>query len=143
MNRNLRTMFAVAVALASAAPVAAQDSSLQDRFTRLAIDNARGYLMPVTEGLGHALTAGFAEAAHSHKVLGFDVGLRAMAATPPASAGTFQAVLPGSLEYDGISFENPYRSLSGSLETPSAVGKGDGIVLTPDGDFRAALLSNG
>jgi hypothetical protein len=69
-----------AVLLAAASPVLAQESDLEDRLQSLALANAELYIRPVAEALGHALTAGFAETARSHRVLGFNIGLRVMGA---------------------------------------------------------------
>jgi len=139
-----RTCAAAAFLLCTVSvPLSAQDGDLGDRFASLAIDNAKGYVGPVAEGLGHALTAGFAQTARSHKLLGFDIGVRVMAALPSAARETFDAIVPTSVSYEGVTFTNPYASANGSLATPTAVGAGDGIVLVPQGNFRQAILLAG
>jgi hypothetical protein len=127
----------------AAAPASGQESDLEDRFAALALQNAELYVEPIAFGLGHALGSGFAETGGTHRVLGFDIGLRAMAAFPTDADKLFSAVLPESVEYNGTTFNEPFRSQSGSLETPTAVGAGDGIVIVPQGDFRTAILLAG
>jgi len=142
--RLRRTCVAVLLPLSTVAvPAAAQEGDLGDRFATLAIDNAKGYVGPVAEGLGHALTAGFAQTARAHKLFGFDVGVRVMAALPGTEQETFNAIVPANVTYEGITFANPYTSANGSLATPTAVGAGDGVVLVPQGDFRQAIILAG
>lgn len=127
----------------AAVPATGQESDLEDRFAALALQNAELYVKPIAFGLGHALGSGFSETGRTHRVLGFDIGLRAMAAFPTEAQKLFTAVLPASVEYNGTTFNDPFRSQSGSLETPTAVGAGDGIVIVPQGDFRTAILLSG
>lgn len=126
----------------AAAPARAQKNGLEDQFVTLAKDNAAAYLMPVMDGLGHALNTGFVETARPHKVLGFDIGVRVMVGLPPASASTFTPVLPSSVTYQGFTFENPYGSAAG-VETPTAVGSGSGAVFKPQGAFSQAIQMAG
>jgi hypothetical protein len=124
-------------------PASAQDSGLEDRFAALALQNAELYIEPIAFSLGHALTSGFAETGRTHRVLGFDLGLRVMAGFPTEAQKLFTAVLPASVEYRGITFTEPFASRSGSLLTPTAAGAGDGVVIGPHGDFRAAIIAAG
>ena len=142
MRRRIQLVITALVA-ATAAPLRAQDAGLEERFRMLAATNAELYVRPVSEGLGHALTAGFAETARTHRVFGFDLGLRVMAGLPAASARTFNVVLPATVEYRGITFPQPYAPQNGTGETPTAVGSGAGVVLTPNGVYRAALIAYG
>jgi hypothetical protein len=142
-----RSLSLASVLIAVAVPLHAQNFPIEEVET-LAAENARAYLRPATEGLGHALTAGFAETAHSHRLFGFDLGVRVMASLPSQDAKMFTAILPESIEYAGVSFNNPYRSKNGNLETPTIMGPDDedahpGVVLTPNGSYRDALVANG
>lgn len=137
-----RSLSLASVLFATAIPLHAQDVPI-DRFQSLARANAESYVRPVTEGLGHALTSGFAETAHAHRVLGFDLGIRVMAALPSQGAKTFTAIVPESIEYQGVTFADPYVPEGGSLQTPTVIGDDSGVVLTPQGDYRTALVANG
>ncbi|HSJ23385.1 MAG TPA: DUF6588 family protein [Longimicrobiales bacterium] len=147
MHIARRAAAAALVALATAAvagPASAQDGDLSDRFATLALRNAELYVEPIALGLGQALTSGFAETGSTHRVLGFDIGLRAMAAFPTDAQKTFTAVLPESVEYRGMTFNDPFGPQGGgSLDTPTAVGAGDGVVLVPQGTFRLAIIAAG
>jgi hypothetical protein len=134
---------AAVLAAGPASRLGAQEGGLEEQFRTLALQNAELYLSPVTEGLGHALAAGFAETARTHRVLGFNLGVRLMAALPAEQGKTFEAVLPGAVDFKGQSYSNPYAPRDGTLSTPSATGSGAGVVLTPQGAYRNAILAAG
>lgn len=141
VSRTGRAVLAFASVLACASPAAGQ--TVEDRLALLADDNASGYLGPVTEGLGFALTAGIFDRPASLGTFGFDAGVRVAGARRPEDAGTFQAVLPGSVELDGVTYSAPYAPRGGSLTTPTALGEGSGVELEPTGDFEEALVARG
>src|SRR5919106_5064973 len=98
-----RVMLVASVLAAIAIPLHAQKFPVDIQgFESLAAENAEAYMRPATEGLGHALTAGFAETARAHRLFGFDLGIRAMATLPSEAAKTFTAILPESIEYQGF-----------------------------------------
>lgn len=122
----------------------AQDDVLQ-ALQSLAEDNAELYVNPVTTGLGIGLNSGFNQTAAVHSILGFDIGVRVVGALVPDEAETFRAVPPPSITltspFSGQerTFTDPYSPRGGSLQTPTAVGDGPGVVLEPTGEFRDSL----
>ncbi len=114
----------------------------------LAAENADGYASPLTEGLAYTLAAGYMDQSAPMGAFGFDVGIRFMGSRPGQEHRTFQAVLPDSVVFQHPSigertYQDPYRSRDGSLETPTIAGNGDGLVLVPAGEFEADLLAAG
>jgi hypothetical protein len=137
-----RSLSLASVLIAVAVPLGAQSFPIEE-IEYLARENAESYIRPAAEGLGHALTSGFAETALSHRLFGFDLGIRVMAALPSEAAKTFMAIVPESIEYRGFTFSDPYVPEGGSLETPTVMGDETAVVLTPHGDYRTALVANG
>jgi hypothetical protein len=80
-----------------------------------------------------------------------DAAIRLIALNGGAIASeTFDAVLPAQITFShpnfaggARSYDDPYRSLNGSPATPTAVGRGPGVILTPDGEFRNDLIAVG
>lgn len=109
--RTSRALLAAALALAAlvtaAGPVSAE--SLEQKLNRIASDNVRGYIRPLTEGLGADLNTCLFHSAKPHGLLGFDVGLKVLAVPMPDEADFFTADFGGS-----------------TAETPTAVGPGEG-----------------
>jgi len=127
----------------AAGQASAQDAGVDEGLRTLSLRNAELYVEPLAVGLGHALGSGFVETARPHRVLGFDIGLRAMAALPTQAQRTFTALAPESVSYRGLTFNNPYVPAGGDATTPTAVGAGDGVVFVPQGSYRAALVAFG
>lgn len=102
--------------------------------------NARLYAQPLTDGLGVAMNAGFAESAAVHQPLGFDFGVRIMGAVVPERRKTFRPVLPDRITYRGREFQDPYAPRPDGPEvTPTAAGAGGGMEVVPQGEFADAL----
>ncbi|NNF28753.1 MAG: hypothetical protein HKN73_16130 [Gemmatimonadetes bacterium] len=138
---------AIALGLALTATVGGRPAAGQDVLTSLSIlaeENARLYVSPLSTGLGAALNSGFHQSAKPHGTLGFDIGIRVMAALPPSEADFFQPVLPGSVTFEDVTYTDPYE-VAGTGMSPTAVGDGDGAVLQPraGSDFYNALLAAG
>lgn len=139
----LAAALAVVLALLVLSPEGrAQEDDLTRYLRGLGEENARLFVHPVTAGLGAALNAGFFHTADVHPPLGFDVSIRAMGALPPADAERFEPVLPGSIEFGGTTYQDPYGIPPGET-SPTAVGEGEGAVMRPQGDFRSALVAAG
>ena len=135
---------AVLAVVANAAAAPAQGQEILDNLGVLAEENAQFYMAPLVNGLGFTLNSGFHQTADTHQFLGFDLGVRFMAALPPSSAEYFQPVIPGSVTYQGVAYDQPYEAVGDPL-TPTAVGDGDGLVLQPrpGGAFYQALVGLG
>jgi len=142
INRRLRLVLAALLLL----PLPARGQDIAGGLASLAQDNAELYVAPVFDGLGNALNTGFLRTPDVHDRFGFDVGFRAMLALIPDEANTFTAQIP-SVTTNIIGVEKTYAvplaPRGGSLETPTAVGEGSGIVLEPTGEFRDDLISEG
>lgn len=125
-------------------PTGISGQNLREQISVLAQENAERYVEPVTEGLGHVLTAGFVTDATPHGRFGFSVGLRVTGALFPQEAETFDPVLPSSVTvtFDGRSrtYTSPYVADGPS---PTVAGDGSGAVLRPSGDFRSDLEAAG
>ena len=144
MSMKSRAM-ALGITLATTvgtAPLAGQD--VLTSLSILAEENARLYVSPLSTGLGATLNSGFHQSAEPHGTFGFDFGIRVMAALPPAEADFFQPVLPGSVTYENVTYQNPYE-VAGAGVSPTAVGDGEGAVLQPrpGSSFYNALLAAG
>ncbi len=135
-----RIPFLLFLLLLFPAPATSQD--VRERLGLLALDNARLYVEPVVVGLGSALNAGVEDRASVHGRLGFDIGVRVMAALPPSEAERFRPVLPGTVEFDDRTFQDPYGT-TGSGFSPTVAGAGPGAVLEPQGEFRQAIVDAG
>ncbi len=127
-------------------PVGAQ--TVEDQLAGLAQENAALYVLPFTEGLGYALTAGLFDSAHAKEPLRFDLAVRVLGALTPLDVRRFDAILPDSVRWahptlGERTWQDPYRPRDEGLATPSAAGRGPGIVLEPAGAFRADLVAAG
>lgn len=124
-------------------PGRADAQELLDRIRGLAGQNAEAYAEPVTRGLGHALSGGFMDRASVLPGLGFDIGVRVLAAIPTEEQKRFDVFLPDSVVFRNQVYRDPYRPRDGTLETPNIAGEGPGVVLVPAGQFEAELLAAG
>ena len=138
----VRALGALAGIALAGAPLQGQD--VLSSLTVLAEENAALYISPISTGLGSTLNSGFHQTASTHGLLGFDIGLRVMAALPPAEADFFQPVLPGSVTFQSVAYSQPYE-VAGVGMTPTAVGDGAGAILQPrvGSSFHTALLAAG
>lgn len=135
-------------ALAAAAllflPVGVAGQNLGEQIRTLTQENAERYVRPLSDGLGHVLTAGFVTDATPHGRFGFSVGLRVSGALFPEEAKTFDPALPSSVTVDfggrSRTYTSPYTADGPS---PTVAGDGAGTVLRPSGDFRADLEAAG
>lgn len=147
MRRRAHVLLAVAGGLAAVLPGPAADGvSAQDvgeSLEQLTDANARLYARPLTEGLGLAMNAGFAESAAVHQPLGFDVGVRIMGAVVPEGRKSFQPVLPDRITFRGDEFQEPYEPAGEATVTPTAAGAGEGMSVVPRGSFEQALRDTG
>jgi hypothetical protein len=151
MFRSLRHLLLPALLAAPLSPFGGCDASAQtveDRIRALALENAERYVTPVSRGLGYALTAGAFDRPAVLGAFHVDAGIRLGAAFPNPDDRTFEAVLPASITWEhptlgSRSYQDPYRARDGTLTTPTAMGRGAGVVLEPAGDFRADLVSAG
>ncbi len=139
-----RTTLALAAILALPAALRAQD--IGDKISVLAQENAQGYVHPLAQGLGAALTAGLVTDATPHHRFGFSIGVRGAGAFFPDKAKTFSPVLPASVtvnvpNYGSRTYSNPYTADGGT--SPTVAGKGPGVVLSPTGQFRQDLIAAG
>ncbi|MFQ5747369.1 MAG: DUF6588 family protein [Gemmatimonadota bacterium] len=137
-------LVAAALTLGSliARPARAQD--IAGSLETLGVENAKLYVGPVTNGLAAAMNSGLFHTARVHAPLGFDIGVRAIGAVVPNADDTFVPVLPASVDFMGVTYTSPYGPAGGSaLLSPTAVGKGPGLVLQPQGSFRQAIVTAG
>lgn len=132
----------LACAVALFNPAVANGQELEQALRTLASENARRYVRPVTQALAATMNAGFAYTAKTHEPLGFDVGVHVLVSRVAGSDLTFLPVLPDSVVVDGLVLRQPYGT-DGSLESATALGSGDGIVLMPQNEYRDLLELQG
>ena len=126
---------------AAVEPVAAQDIS--ESLSSLNEENGKLYIGPLSTGLAAALNSGFYHTADVHDVLGFDLGFRVMGSFVPGDLDTFRPVLPDTITVEGRTFTDPYGPAGSASLSPTVTGVGNGILLTPQGEFRDSLLAYG
>lgn len=142
LRRALILGLTLGLAAAPASRLAAQDIS--ESLSSLNEENGKLYIGPLSTGLAAALNSGFYHTADVHDVWGFDVGFRVMGSFVPDDLDTFIPVLPDSVVVDGSVFYDPYGPAGGSeLLSPTVTGIGDGVSLSPQGEFRDSLLALG
>jgi hypothetical protein len=143
------SLFAILGALAMAVPaLELHGQEVVDQIRALALENAEGYAAPVGRSLAHALSDGFVDRAAPLPALGFELGVRVMGARVPAEERTFGVALPDSVAVQHPQlgqqiYLDPYRPRDGTLESPTAAGKGSGVVLVPAGQFEEDILAAG
>ncbi len=128
------------------APLLAQTA--QDQLRVLAGENAEGYLRPAAEGLGRALSAGLFDRARVLPALHVDAGIRVAGSFRADDDRLFEARLPENVTWShptlgSRSYDDPYRSATGDLTTPTVMGEGPGVLLEPQGAFRQDLIAAG
>lgn len=101
--------------------------------------NARAWVEPLTGALAPTLTAGFFTSGGRGD--GFRVAVRLNAGLVSSGGERFDPVLPGTVSFEGDSYENPYVISSGSGRSPTVSGSGGGLLVSPrpGSDFEDAL----
>jgi hypothetical protein len=141
--RRLATALLVLGVLAADGRMAGAQT-IEESISTLGPENAKAYIVPLSQGLAATLNTGFFHRAATHDVLEFDIGILAMGSWVPASSDMFIPVLPESFNLDGQTFDDPYGPTPGSaLESPTVAGTQDGLLLVPQGSFRQYLMSQG
>jgi hypothetical protein len=140
-------LLATLVALALA-PTSLRGQELLEAVVSARVDHAEGYLGPVFEGLGRSLTSGPFDRARVLSFLQVDASLRVAGVRADPASQRFTPTLPSSLTWrhptlGDQSYPSPFGSPEDPPETPTATGSGPGLVLEPQGAYRAALLGAG
>ncbi|MCK5482560.1 MAG: hypothetical protein KAJ13_02615 [Gemmatimonadetes bacterium] len=142
--RSLRWSIALAFVSLTAVQSPARAQDISESLSSLNEENGKLYIGPLSTGLAAALNSGFYHTAEVHGVLGFDAGFRVMGSFVPGDLDMFVPVLPDSVEVEGRNFFGPYAPANGvPLLSPTVTGKGDGILLVPQGEFRDSLIALG
>ncbi len=144
--RALPAVLIAAALLAAPFPAASQTAdgqSVTDRLGVLAEENARRYLHPVSSGLGAGLNSGFFQTAGGGDGIGIRAGLQVSGSLIPSAGDTFSPVLPESFSYRDQTFEDPYVIRGGSSTSPTASGRGQGVVLAPSDELEQEIRDAG
>ena len=142
--RSLRWSIALAFVSLTAVQSPARAQDISESLSSLNEENGKLYIGPLSTGLAAALNSGFYHTAEVHGVLGFDAGFRVMGSFVPDDLDTFAPVLPDSVEFEGRTIFDPYAPANGApLLSPTVTGKGDGVLLVPQGEFRDSLIALG
>ncbi|MFQ5536089.1 MAG: DUF6588 family protein [Gemmatimonadota bacterium] len=136
----MRTRLPILLLTLLATPLHAQ--TVGDRLGTLSEANARGYISSLARGVGHALASRIAQGAQPLNRGRVRVGVHVTTALFDRGDAAFNAVPPANLQWNGVTYDNPYEPQGATLRTPTAVGKGTGVTLVPrlGSDFRLALL---
>jgi len=105
--------------------------SIEEKLQQMAADNAKLYVTPLVTAFGSGMNSGWFHSAKPHKLLGFDLGVKAMAITIPKDQQTFvwdmskiswdqSVTIPGVGTYD-INIEG--KDLYQESEVPTFFGK--------------------
>jgi Family of unknown function (DUF6588) len=120
-----------ALATSLSGPLHAQN--VESALGALPIENARSYLRPLTDGLTQSMTSASLTSARPLGAGGFSLDMRISGALFERGDASFEPVLPSSITWNGTSYEDPYEIASNRTLSPTAVGKGTGLVLQPRG----------
>ena len=143
-GHSLRWSIALALVSAAALQSPARAQDISESLSSLNEENGKLYIGPLSTGLAAALNSGFYHTAEVHGVLGFDAGFRVMGSFVPDDLNTFAPVLPDSVEIEGRTIFDPYAPANGApLLSHTVTGKGDGVLLVPQGEFRDSLIALG
>jgi hypothetical protein len=145
VRRSAAASFLLLAALAT--PVRGQD--IGEQLSALTGPNAQAFVRPLAQGLGHALTAGLVSSADPHGMLGFSLGVRAVGAMFTDADKTFTVIAPATVTYTSPNpligtrtYSQPYSVSNGGV-SPTVAGDGNGVVLSPQGQFRSDLTLSG
>jgi hypothetical protein len=148
----------LAVGLVAALVGRAGATSFEDELKRLAAENAKAYVTPLSTAFGTCMNSGLYHTAQPHKLLGLDISVKISAALVPDADMHFNFIKPGDFWLDvhnyGIrdNFGNTIDSieLHGNTLYPNPIvsstifGPKDTTVTGPDGDaIEAALRAQG
>ena len=98
---------------------------------RLDEANGQRWVAPLTRALAPALTAGFFTTGGRGE--GFGLSVRVNAGLVPTGDERFTPVLPGTIDFDGTTWEEPYVVAGAAARegSPTVAGGGEGLRLTP------------
>lgn len=142
---EMKKTLIILVAVAMLASVSFAD--FQEDLQKLMGENAENYISPFVTGFGTNMNNGLYHTALTHKMLGFDVGIRLMGAIVPDDAMTYTFALPPTIEftdptYGAISIPTSSLYSSANLEVPTVFGSDEESVIAPtENDVRIALGS--
>ncbi len=106
--------------------------SFEDDLKKLAEENAKMYMEPFSTAFGSTMNAGLYHTAKPHKLLGFDISIKAMMAMVPDDGKSFTFQMPQEIPLDAASIpglssditlnaNNIYNPFD--LETPTVFGE--------------------
>ena len=144
----MKKTFIILVAVAMLAPVSFAD--FEEDLQQLMGENAENYISPFVTAFGTNMNNGLYHTALTHKMLGFDVGIRLMGAIVPDDAMTYTFQLPETIEYTDedygygtIILNTADLYQNANMEAPTVFGSNEEVddIAPLETDIRNALAA--
>ena len=133
--------------------------SIEERLSEMASKNAKLYVTPLVTAFGSGMNSGWFHSAKPHKLLGFDIGVRAMLIQVPTDQKTFNFDLSAidpiteSVDLSAVGLGTKTITLDPDViypdrEVPTFFGKDEAAVIKADdegvlADIESQLLAQG
>jgi hypothetical protein len=127
--------------------------SIEEKLQTMVAKNAELYMNPLVTAFGSGMNSGWFHSAKPHKLLGFDVGVKAMMVTFPEDQKTFDFDISQLEDYDfsttisipGVttqySVDLSAADLYPNTEVPTVLGSNKGVDLRADKDQIVQLIT--
>lgn len=123
--KPIKFAFLAALLAALACTLSAQDD-IGKQLSKMAKENATGYLSPLLSAWGADMNSGIYHSADLHDVLGFDVGVKFGAVLVKDEDKVFDFVLPDHISYQGVTLTAGVDYDNVIPGSPTAEGASDG-----------------
>jgi hypothetical protein len=128
--------------------------SLEEKLQTMVAKNAEMYINPLVTAFGSGMNSGWFHSAKPHKLLGFDIGIRAMMVTFPDDQKEFNFDISQLEDYDfsttlsipGVatqySIDLSAADLYPNTEVPTVLGSSKGVDLRADKDQLVQMITD-
>jgi len=126
----------------------ASGQSLEERLQSMVSTNAEMYMTPLATAFGSGMNSGWFHSAKPHKLLGFDLGVRAMVVTFPDDQKMFDFDISQLESYEfsanlaGYTVSLSAADLYPNTEVPTILGSNDGVDVRADKNQLVQLITN-
>ncbi len=124
----------------------ASAQSLEERLKSMVSSNAEMYVNPLVTAFGSGMNSGWFHSAKPHKLLGFDIGARAMVVTFPDDQKIFNFDVSQLEDYDfsptieGYTINLSATDLYPNTEVPTVLGSNDEVDIRADKDQLVQII---